>query len=186
MCSAFLQQGVWWGAGRCWWLSGCWQQWVTPTLWCSFCSQATALQHGALSQRGHLQGGGWRVPLHLPLPFHRQALRDRYGPLAPTPGGEAAVIPLAAQLLLALCPQVSRTPVPRGPARMGAPASTTLASTSVTVPRATLAGTARSVGVSMAHQCTSAGGVLGLLVELTDAAAASKPSLGACFEAPSL
>lgn len=45
-----------------------------PHSWHSLCSQATALQHGALSQRGHLQGGGWRVPLHLPLPLHRKAL----------------------------------------------------------------------------------------------------------------
>lgn len=153
-------------------LVGCWQEAVAlgvlaavgdPCFRRSLCSQATALQHGALSQRGHLQGGGWRVPLHLPLPLHRQALRDRYGPPAPTRGGEAAVVPLAAQLPPALCPQVSRTPAPRGPARTGAPASTTSASTSVTVPRATPAGTARSVGVSRARRCGGLPGeVLGL------------------------
>lgn len=142
----------------------------------SLCSQAKALQHGALSQWGHLQGGGWRVPLHLPLPLHRQALRDRYGPPAPTWGGEAAVVPLAAQLLPALCPQVSQTPVPRGPARTGAPASTTSASTSVTVPQATLAGTARLVGVSRVHQCCRLPGeLLGLPAELTVMVAASEP-----------
>lgn len=37
-------------------------------------SPATALQHGAVPQRGHLQGVGWRVPLLLPLPLHRPAL----------------------------------------------------------------------------------------------------------------
>lgn len=72
-----------------------------------------------------------------------------------------AVVPLAAQLLPALCPQVSQTPVPPGPARTGAPASTTLASTSVTVPRATPAGTARSVGVSRVHRCWGGIGAAG-------------------------
>lgn len=40
-------------------------------------SPATPVQLGALPQRGHVQGGGRRVPLQLPLPLHRQALRDR-------------------------------------------------------------------------------------------------------------
>lgn len=172
MCSAFLQQGLWWGAGGRRWPAA-----VGNThSWCSLYSQAPALQHRALSQRGYLQGGGWRLPLHLPLPLHWQALRDRYDPPAPTRGGEAAVIPLAAQLPPALCPQVSRTPVPRGPARTGAPASTTLASTSVTVPRATPAGTARSVGVSRVRWCWGLPGeVLGLLVEPTARVTARAP-----------
>lgn len=51
------------------------------------------------------------------------------------------------RLTPALCPQVSRTPVHRGPARTEAPVSTTSASTSVTVPQATPAGTARLVGL---------------------------------------
>ena len=80
---------------------GCWREAVAigvpaavsdPRSGHSLRSQAAAVQHGTLSQRGYLQGGGWRVPLHLPLPLHRQALRDRYGPLAPTREGEAAVV----------------------------------------------------------------------------------------------
>lgn len=105
------------------------------------CSPATALQHGAVPQRGHMQGGRRRVPLRLPLPLHRPPLRDRYGPGLARGGGRCVCF----SRLSLRCPQVNRTPVPRGPARMGAPASTTSASTSVTVPRATLDGTARSV-----------------------------------------
>lgn len=117
---------------------------------CSLCSQASALQHGALPQRGHLPGGGWRVPLHLPLPLHRPALRDRYSPPAPA-GRTGGSCPPG--LTPALCPQVSRTPAPRGPARTEAPVSTTSASTSVTVPQATPAGTVRSVRLRRVCHC---------------------------------
>lgn len=37
-------------------------------------SPATPVQLGALPERGHVQGGGQRVPLQLPLPLHREAL----------------------------------------------------------------------------------------------------------------
>lgn len=45
-------------------------------------SPATPVQLGALPEWGHVQGGGRRVPLQLPLPLHREALRDRCGPPA--------------------------------------------------------------------------------------------------------
>lgn len=42
-------------------------------------SPTTPVQLGALPERGHMQGGRQRVPLQLPLPLHREALRDRCG-----------------------------------------------------------------------------------------------------------
>lgn len=166
-------------------LLGCW--WEAAALlvlaavsdlrpWWSLCSQATILQSRALSQRGHVPRGRWRVPLQLPLPLHWQALRDWYGWYDCPPRRRGSSHALSAQPPPALCPQVSRTPAPQGPARTGAPASTTSASTSATVPWAMLAGTARSVGVSGVCCCWGLpGGVLGLPAELTAVVAVSEP-----------
>lgn len=91
---------------------------------------------------------------------------------APAPTGRTGGSCLT-RLTPALCPQVSRTPVHRGPARMEAPVSTTSASTSVTAPQATPAGTARSVGLRRACQYLGDDGP-------------DCQELGACFEPLSL
>lgn len=127
-------------------------------------SPATPVQLGALPQRGHVQGGGRRVPLQLPLPLHRQALRDRCAAagvrgaavgagsrapgglrggraLAGGGGGRAHVTPRTVPTPRGLCFQGSRTRAPPVPVTTEAPAFTTLANTSVTAPPASPAGT---------------------------------------------
>lgn len=153
------------GFGGRQWPLGCGQQWVTP---CSRCSLQPS--HGSAAQDPVATGelaGRQMASTTAPAPTASPGSTARsVRPPDPRLGHEA-VVPLTAQLPPALCPQVSRTPVPQGPARTGEPASTTLASTSATVPQATLAGTARLVGVSRVCQCQ---GMLGEAV-----AAISKP-----------
>lgn len=56
---------------------------------CPAFSPAAPVQLRALQERRHVQGGGRRVPLHLPLPLHREALRDRCAPPQPSRGRPA-------------------------------------------------------------------------------------------------
>lgn len=111
-------------------------------------SPATPVQLGALPQRGHVQGGGWRVPLQLPLPLHRQALRDRCAAAGAAGrrgawGGRAHVTPRTILTQRGLCFQGNRTRAPPAPVTTEAPAFTILANTSVTVPPASPGGTVR-------------------------------------------
>ena len=51
-----------------------------PSLSLHLHSPATPVQLRALPERGHVQGGRRRVPVQLPVPLHREALRDWCGP----------------------------------------------------------------------------------------------------------
>lgn len=120
------------------------QLWVTP-LWALSAAKPRLCSTGPCRNGGTCREADGEY--HCSCPYRFTGKHCEIG-TAPRPrmGGQAAAAPPTG-LTTALCPQVSRTPVPRGPARTEAPVSTTSASTSVTVPQATPAGTARLVGL---------------------------------------